>query len=962
MVSSELGTNAVFDWAPDFPAKLDSLAYLGFFDPDGWRENFWWAHQLDCLIRADGHAIAAEIWRRVLREKEIVPAPVLLVILEHLRKNPGGAALALDLWGSSYSRALANVSYRVADALYEAAKDSFSGDEIDVAMARFKYAISEFRFAIESELLSDSTRRQATGKYASAIAMLGRWSEVSGDALLRALSFSKESMALGNLSPETLVYRMELLVLQFDRTGERKFLEEGLQLLSINEDISSAAGLVDAEVRFRLARMAEEGSREARRYVLRARERVVNFYAKSGYEEARRVALLGLVSEGRVDSVNIPARSLSVPRGILLRMAVEPSAQLWATVRLLILDLEVLRRERRWVPAAVLSARFLRRMVDGPPELLDPKDLSLYVEVTQWLSEKVPTNRYFQWESGAAALSAAKRTGNLELARRAEGMFEALANNYKEWPLPQIGIARVQDYLSSTPHPPSAANSLLASNWGVAASLALKSLSYARSQLGGRNEVFAVSDARGFLSETFVFKRTTKVKAEYEASMLEALGKEIRRLGEESRFDVPRSLAIVEIDAGEGRRWVHVSQRAAGRLVSELATDEAERSLYPIVDLLAIFHRVAGRAEPGRSAWRSLKDHVRMWARTLLPRDQLDLFVSALHDVFPAELPLVRKRDGHASNWLIDPVGRVVAIDLESSEFLPVGYDVAQLIEDHALIPADSAGWVRRVSVFKRYLEALNVELSDEDVAASYAWFATTRALRLGTERDAGKQLRRHARELCGLIVQYGGNSIRAVAQELLNALSRVEQSDSGASVPSHDHRRLSKSMAYELRHNKSPSAVVIDRSGFAGLEDLAAVLRADVSQLLAVAEHPGEPRFEIRDGNIRALYGHSIDVRVEVGFDVGGPAALFHGSSWGALDNIVNQGLRPMSRRMVHLANTASEAMAVGERKGAPIVFSVRQSGKEEAVAEGIWVVQEVGSNDLSILNPYVDEAGVMK
>jgi len=471
-----------------------------------------------------------------------------------------------------------------------------------------------------------------------------------------------------------------------------------------------------------------------------------------------------------------------------------------------------------------------------------------------------------------------------------------------------------------------------------------------------------VADARGFLSETFVFKRTTKGKAEYEASMLKALRDEIVRLGNENRFEVPRSLAIVEVASGDDRRWVHVSQRAVGRLVSELHADEVLSVLEPIVDLLAIFHRIAGKPDAGRSAWRSLKDHLKMWARTLLGSERGECFVYSLRDLFPAELPLVRKRDGHASNWLVDPAGRIVAIDLESREFVPIGFDVAQLIEDNALIQANPEGWSRRLAIFKRYTEQLGVDLSHEVLTNAYGWFALTRALRLGTEKEAGKQLRRHAREVCLMLTDLGSIAIREIAQELLQALSRVEQTESSTTTPSHDHRRLSKSMAYQLRHSNPANGLLIDREGFAKIDELALALKVEPSQLYAVAEHPSEPRFEVRDGRIRALYGHSIDVVVDVAIRVGEPAFLFHGSSWAALDAILRAGLTPMQRRMVHLTNDAREALAVGERKGAPVVLTIDQSSAEEPVAEGIWVVASVSPQRLSVLNPFIDETGAPK
>lgn len=946
-------------WAPELAESFASLAYLGPESAIKWLTDSQWSSQLYALTRSDGHTTAAEMWKKVLREDASLSAPAFLLILEHQRRHPAEMADSLAKVELDFSKTLANVAFRAADALHEGAKTSFAGEEIDVAIARFRAALSEFRFSIESQQLSHATRRIATGKYATAVAMIGRWINVSPEVLSRALLYSQESMTLGNLKPETLNYRLELLVLQFDQTGDTQLLRSALELLSAHQNIAEGSELAEAEARFRLAQISMAGSRNARRYLEVAKERLTCFRSRGSVEEARREVLSALVAEASQGRLALSFRSMAIPRGLLASMATEPSAELWGAMRRVINGLEGLRTNRGSLPAAVLSARLLRQMVNGPAELLKPSDLSSYVETTGWLSEKASWNRYIKWEAGAAALSAAKRTGNQDLARQAQEIFESLAANHSTWPLPRIGIARVRDYLVGNTGEGVIST---ADSWRDAATLALNSAVYARSNLGGRNEVFAVADARGFLSETFVFKRTTKAKAEHEASMLRALRNEISRLNDTNRFDVPRSLAIVEIPSDDERRWVHVSQRAAGRLVSEVRAEEASDVLESIIDLLAVFHRGAGSPPAGKSAWRSLKDYIKMWSRTLFEPEQADRFVDSLRCLFPGELPLVRKRDGHASNWLIDPAGRIVAIDLESSDFIPMGYDVAQLIEDNALVQANRDGWHKRLAIMVRYLNGMGRPLSDSALTAAYGWFALTRALRLGTEREAGKQLRRHARELCGLLVEFGDDATKGLARELLHALSRIEHTDAKESVPSHDHRRLSKAMAYQLRHHGPNNGVPIDKAGFASMDDLALALNVDSSYLLAVAEHPGEPRFEVRDGYIRALYGHSLDVVIDAGIKVGAPTSLYHGTSWSALSAIVREGLIPMQRRAVHLTNIADEAVAVGERKGAPVVLAIDQSHGEEPVAEGIWVAESVLPHRLSIVNPFIEEAGIVR
>ncbi|MFJ4144764.1 RNA 2'-phosphotransferase [Pseudomonas sp. NPDC089734] len=953
--------NALNAWAPNLGEVLSTLGYLGSPSSTVWLTSSPMHSDLLLLFNADGHAAASEMWRKILKAKEIAPSPVFMLILEHMRRNPidmnnSLRSVSIDF----FSKSLANIAHRTADALYEDAKGSFASHEIDVAIARYRVALSEFRFSIESQELREAARRIATGKYATAVAMIGRWVQVSPATVSRALSYSKESMTLGNLKPETLTYRLELLVQQFDQTGDENLLQDALKLLSENPNIVEGSELAEAEARLRLALLSGSGIGSVRLQQLKIAKRKLAYSRPRGsVDEARCRVLSTIVEAAKQTQLSLPARSMAIPRGLLALMATQPSPKLWGIIRCVINNLEYLLTDRGSVPAAVLSAQFLRQMVDGPSDLLKPNDLSRYVNVTRSLSAMVRSNRHVQWEAGAAALSVAKRTNDLNLAHRAQDIFSELCNQHPTWPLPRIGIARVKDYLDGLS---GGETSYTSGSWREAAILALNSPIYARSNLGGRNEVFAVADARGFLSETFVFKRTTKEKAEHEAGMLTSLRKVIASRGDTSLFEVPRSLAIVEVPSEDERRWVHVSQRAAGRLVSELSAEEALAVLEPITDLLAIYHSVAGRPPEGKSAWRPLKDYLKMWSRSLFEQEQADRFVDSLHTLFPGELPLVRKRDGHASNWIVDPAGRIVAIDLESSEFIPIGYDVVQLIEDNALIQANLDGWRMRIALMKRYLGRMCHALSESDLIVAYGWFAITRALRLGTEKEAGKHLRRHARELCGLISECCTDLIQNLARELLQALSRIEQNEVTESAPSHDHRRLSKAMAYQLRHYGPSNGIPLDNTGFASMEDLARLLEVDSSHLLAIAEHPGEPRFEVRDGRIRALYGHTLEVVIDAGIKLGAPTALYHGSSWSVLDRIVRDGVIPMARRMVHLTNVAEEAIAVGERKGAPVVLAIEQSNDETPVAEGIWVSAHVLPSRLSIINPFTEEAGASR
>ena len=74
---------------------------------------------------------------------------------------------------------------------------------------------------------------------------------------------------------------------------------------------------------------------------------------------------------------------------------------------------------------------------------------------------------------------------------------------------------------------------------------------------------------------------------------------------------------------------------------------------------------------------------------------------------------MVRKRDAHLGNWLIDEAGRITAIDLDSPKCLPAGHDLAQLIEDGALIPVSNSGFAERYNLFRDYLSFAGIDDSE---------------------------------------------------------------------------------------------------------------------------------------------------------------------------------------------------------------------------------------------------------
>src|SRR6185503_12983383 len=72
-------------------------------------------------------------------------------------------------------------------------------------------------------------------------------------------------------------------------------------------------------------------------------------------------------------------------------------------------------------------------------------------------------------------------------------------------------------------------------------------------------------------------------------------------------------------------------------------------------------------------------------------------------------------------------------------------------------------------------------------------------------------------------------------------------------------------------------------------------------------------PRYEIRDGRIRALYGHSIQVKP--GEPTKPPDVLYVGISKDDAERARRYGLRPGRRSFLHLALVPDDALETGRR-----------------------------------------------
>ena len=147
---------------------------------------------------------------------------------------------------------------------------------------------------------------------------------------------------------------------------------------------------------------------------------------------------------------------------------------------------------------------------------------------------------------------------------------------------------------------------------------------------------------------------------------------------------------------------------------------------------------------------------------------------------------------------------------------------------------------------------------------------------------------------------------------------------------------KVSRYMSYLLRHN--PEGLKMDRYGFVDLDDLCRKLEERFSIhksfIYRIVKKSEKKRFEIIGDKIRALYGHTIPVEIELKEDKN-MKVFYHGTTSEVVSKILESGLKPMRRLWVHLSPSVEMAREVGLRRTRkPIILKINA---EAARKDGI-------------------------
>jgi putative RNA 2'-phosphotransferase len=158
------------------------------------------------------------------------------------------------------------------------------------------------------------------------------------------------------------------------------------------------------------------------------------------------------------------------------------------------------------------------------------------------------------------------------------------------------------------------------------------------------------------------------------------------------------------------------------------------------------------------------------------------------------------------------------------------------------------------------------------------------------------------------------------------------------------DH--LGRVMTGILRHFPDKYGLELEKNGWIPLPTLVRAignqhrgyhwLRAH--HLIAIAESDPKGRYEVRDDKIRATYGHTLEVELDLPTE-NIPDELFFPVTPDEAGIVLEVGIKPTDRRKVHLSRTAEDARAAGAvRTPNPVILRIDSKG---ARAEGIVIMQ---------------------
>ena len=894
--------------------------------------------------------------------------------------------------GIKLDKTIHTIRQNIALALYDRARELASSQPL-TSVRVLKVAERYLEEVCTHEHLSrDASRTGFLGRLGVAVVLQARHTEVDEEALERAIARIRESIARGNDAPEAGAYLAEGLLRLADLKRQRDSLVEIIKQGNGHfEEGTPGHSLTVAEAWLHLSEYAE--SVRGKKGFLEQAISVAGSVASSSPSVMVRRSLICAIAIECGDSAFSP-RGLRLPFGLRAHMRIwstrEPGNAAGALDRL-IMDLEngpfalpQFGLGRRTL-ASLLSvrARITQTAPDLAAELLT-KAIDIRFPARQGLGETEA-----QLENALDTMALFELQGRNRLLAQACASLLDLAQSDITWATPVLLLADIAERYSDslTPsvkyelsrsaiNPSDAGLSALldgdsATLYQIAARRALASSEVDRRPIGGRSGVFRAADYTGLLEDVFVFKPSPTALADRDDVRSESIRSTLAREDLLGRFNVATTLARTPLSTDDmlhhGQAEVVTARRFhSGQLLSQLKgrpQDEIVPVLSEAAEFLSVIHSCESRlAEPPAKVRRELRrKEFGYWLREGLRLADIDSVFQPWWNLL-STVPVVPRRDAHPFNWIIGDDRTIIAVDLEACGWRPVGYELAQLTDDVALLPVDDVGFQCRAAVIDRYRERLaKREIHVDPIALQNAYEASliARSVRHLTNQDMNEAERMHGVALLDWLTSHGSHEqVRLLCQVLIDEWNVRRGGGSEGTLSVGRRRHLSRAIAYQLRHGET---VIRDEEGWANFASVSDALRHDgihtnAKELRIVASAIDEVRFEVADERVRALYGHSqpVNITYERAIFSG---ELYHGTASSSLNSILQsrQGLIRMRRNWVHLSRDPMLAARTARRHGAYTILSVKVDQADEVLhpAGTVYLMESVAAERLRIITP---------
>lgn len=170
---------------------------------------------------------------------------------------------------------------------------------------------------------------------------------------------------------------------------------------------------------------------------------------------------------------------------------------------------------------------------------------------------------------------------------------------------------------------------------------------------------------------------------------------------------------------------------------------------------------------------------------------------------------------------------------------------------------------------------------------------------------------------------------------------------------------KVSKLMSYLLRHDSE--GLEVSKEGFVELYALVEKIKerypwVDEEHVEKIVREDERGRYEIVNGKIRARYGHTIEVSIDL--PLADVKKLYHGTTEETVRKILSRGLKPMERKKVHLSRSIEDAIEVGKRRTRkPVILEIdgeramKGGIRIEKASERVYVADYIPEEFISVL-----------